>query len=73
MNSKVQEIKCNLVKLQVFRLISLCNVSYKIITKVLANRHREILDLIISPTQSVFIQGRFICDNIILRHKCLNH
>jgi len=32
-----------------FRLISLCNIVYKIITKVLVHRLRPILDTIIGP------------------------
>jgi hypothetical protein len=59
-------------KINQFRLISLCNTIYKIISKILAARLKPLLHKVISPWQSAFVPGRVIQDNSIIAHEVLN-
>jgi hypothetical protein len=52
-----------------FKPISLCNIIYKIISKILANRFKAQLHLFISPYQFAFVPSRNIQDNTILAHE----
>jgi hypothetical protein len=55
-----------------FKPINLCNITYKIITKILANILKTILPKIISPLQLAFGPFRNIQDNTILAHELLH-
>eukprot|EP00253_Pinus_taeda_P034383 PITA_34383 len=55
-----------------FRPIALCNIIYKIVSKVVAVRLKPILPGIISPEQSGYVEGRQITDGIILSHEIIH-
>lgn len=57
-----------------FHPISLCNVTYtyKIIANAMANRLRGVLGEVISESQSTFIPGRLISNNIIVGFECIH-
>lgn len=59
--------KCeNAAYVKDFRPIACCTVLYKIISKILANKMRRVLDTVISGNQSAFVQGIVIFDILYL-------
>ena len=50
---------------EIFWPISLCNASYKILSKLLADRIKPLLGKLISPLQGGFFKGRHVLDNVI--------
>lgn len=61
------------ISIRDYRPIACCNVVYKCVTKVLANRMQLVLPSIISPCQSAFVKGRSIMDNILLMQEIVKN
>lgn len=49
-----------------YRPIACCNVLYKVVSKILANRLKVILTRIILKNQSAFVKGRLLMENVLL-------
>lgn len=57
--------KTNSIYVTDFRPISLCNVCYEVISKMLANHLKSMIHTLFGPKQARLIPGRGVVDNII--------
>ena len=65
--------KKSLTHMADFRPISLSNVAYKIIAKVLSNKLKAILPQIIYENKSAFFSERLITDNILVAYEIMHY
>lgn len=60
------------MKVAEYRPISLYNILYKLIFKVLAYKIRIFLPILISESQSIFVLEGQITDNILIAYKIIH-
>ena len=62
--------KNNAINVKDFQPITSVGSVYKLLSKVLANRLRVVLDSLISESQNAFVGGRQILDSVLIANEC---
>lgn len=60
------------MKIEHLCLISLCNVAYKVVSKILTVRLKRVIFKLIFPFQAAFVPGWLIQDDFILSQEILH-
>jgi predicted nucleic-acid-binding protein len=55
-----------------FRPICLLNISFKIFTKVTISRLTQVVDKLISQSQTVFVPSRNIIEGVVILHETIH-
>ena len=64
--------KNNAIDVKDFQPISLVGSVYKLLSKVLPNRLRVVLDSLVSESQNAFVRRRQILDSVLIANECLD-
>ncbi|KAK3206947.1 hypothetical protein Dsin_020993 [Dipteronia sinensis] len=62
----------NRTKLSDFRPISFVGSLYKLLAKILANRLKKVMNVLIGDTQMAFVKGRQIIDNFVIANEIIH-
>jgi hypothetical protein len=65
---KQKEVK----QVQQYKPICMLNVSFKIFTKVLANRLTTVADKVVRQSQTAFMPGRNILEGVVILHETIH-